>query len=326
MMHISTVLAFLPKRRSDLYYNTIGFLLTNRCKIGCQVCCYSCRNDNHTELPIEKIMDCIDQARGERHIRHIAISGGDPFLCYEKLIEIISYSKRNNFETSCYTNASWCTSNTKTEKILNELQEAGLDILRISIDCQHSKHIPVGYYKRLLEKIRKYNIKVFINTGILGNDLLKNTELISSIGKETVFGFNMQIFPFSRIGDAAKMDEELFFRALNLPDLKCPRNPILLIDAFGNVFACEMCLNNSYSVGNIFENELHMLIQKAKTEPYYLLVKKEGVVGVAKAMENAGISAPFPFVTSCEFCNWVFSNIDKMELERILTKAGVSDG
>ena len=308
------------KRRNDLFYNTIGILITNKCTTECPVCCCSCRKNSSDEIPLKIIFDCINQACNERHIKHIAISGGDPFLRYGDLLSIIAYSKQNGFETSCYTNASWCNSPERTQEVVSNLEISGLDTLRISLDVQHSLHVPLNNYKNLIQSLRKSKIRTFINTGVLGNDLLENMNLIKKVGVggNGVLRYDTQIFPFLRIGDAKKIDDDLFLKNVCISNLECPRNPILLIDSCGDAYGCEMCFNKSYRIGNVYRDNLHTILKSSQKELYYKAIKKFGLKRIAVAMENSGINIPFPFVSSCEFCNWVFSNFDKTEIYGIL--------
>lgn len=288
-----------------MYYNTLGFQMNAKCYANCSMCYLSCNGNGSEGLPMTLITELIKQASHQRHMKHIAFSGGDPFLRYNDLIHAIKIAKECGFETSCFTNAFWCKSTEETEKRINELVDAGLDTLRISLDYQHAKHIPIDRYKTLLCMLKETKIKVYLNVGVLNDVKDKTFELLNEL-RTCLLNYDVIIFPFMRIGRAENLPENYFYRTIQKTKLMCPRNTILPIRANGDVFPCDMCPPNFAPVGNAYVHSLNELISNAYKNKFHRLVQKRGLPWIVNMIDNyKGKIVPSVFTAPCEFCKWL---------------------
>lgn len=296
-----------------MFYNTLGFQITNRCFCDCDMCSFWCSKDGSEHIPYSIIKDYIIQAKDNKYIKHIAFSGGDPFLRAKELFDGLYFSKSCGFETSCYTNAYWCNTSQETKNMLHELEKAKLDVLRVSIDAKHNNTIPFQNYRYLLENLRQTNIKVFINIGVLKSDYNDTIDLLKRL-EVSLLNYDVVFFPFVRTGRATLLSKENFFRTIGYNDLKCPKNSILAIRSNGDVFACDMCFHNLNKIANVYNSDLNSLIRAADRDRYYSLVRRRGLKWIAEQLqEKTQVEIPYPFSSSCEFCGWIHNHQDKLE-------------
>ncbi len=298
-----------------MFYNTLGFQITNRCFCDCDMCSFRCSKNGSENIPYSIIKNYIIQAKNNKYIKHIAFSGGDPFLRRDELFNGLYLSKSCGFETSCYTNASWCNTSQETKNMLCELEKAKLDILRVSIDAKHNKTIPIQNYRYLLDNFKQTNIKMFINIGVLKSDYIDTIDLLKKL-EVSLLNYDVVIFPFVNTGRATLFPKDYFFRTIGFNELKCPKNSILAIRSNGDVFACDMCFHNLNKIANVYDSDLKLIISAADRDKYYCLVRKRGLKWIAEQLqEKTQVEIPYPFTSSCEFCSWIHNY--KVELEKI---------
>jgi MoaA/NifB/PqqE/SkfB family radical SAM enzyme len=111
-------------------------------------------------MPLDKAVNYIKQVSEIEGFNTISITGGEPFLYYKDLLEIIKTANSYKFNVTCGTNGFWA----KTEEIagqkLDELISAGLNYLSISVDAFHSKYVPIENIRNILRAARERDISV----------------------------------------------------------------------------------------------------------------------------------------------------------------------
>lgn len=92
---------------------------------------------------------------GQRASVHI--TGGEPFLYYERLVEIMSEAKKLGLAAadSIETNAVWGSSEQDIEDKLRLLDSLGMDRLKISWDVFHEEFVEIEKVQRLVSIAQK---------------------------------------------------------------------------------------------------------------------------------------------------------------------------
>ncbi|MDD5132822.1 MAG: radical SAM protein [Candidatus Nanoarchaeia archaeon] len=127
----------------------LRFELTDKCNQNCSFCCIS-KGDTET-LELEHIKKTINNAI-PLGLKEVSFTGGEPFLKFKELKELISYVKSKGLETGVLTNATLVT-----DENLNEL--SGLDWARISIEGLQEINDSMrgkGTYEKVIEGIKKF--------------------------------------------------------------------------------------------------------------------------------------------------------------------------
>ncbi len=126
-----------------LYLPTkLGILPTLRCNCRCTVCAESSGPNLNTRMDARELRSLLDQAR-RLGIMLIHISGGEPMLIIDMLLDVMKYGKKHGMTFSITTNASFATSYEKAHRILKKLKNVGLVEIRISTDSLHQQYVPL---------------------------------------------------------------------------------------------------------------------------------------------------------------------------------------
>lgn len=70
-------------------YDTLGFTIHRVCNASCSICCFSSNPSCEEKLDVNRIKEYIDESESIKEIKTIAFTGGEPFLAYEVLTELI---------------------------------------------------------------------------------------------------------------------------------------------------------------------------------------------------------------------------------------------
>ena len=103
----------------------IVLLPTYRCFADC-IYCYAERRKIHSELPLGRIKEIIDEA-AELKVFHFSLSGGDPFMRAD-ILEILRHMVYRGFDTTPSTKKplSW--------QMVNNLADIGISSVQVSLD------------------------------------------------------------------------------------------------------------------------------------------------------------------------------------------------
>ena len=116
-------------------------IVTRRCNLSCGYCS---EFDNHSPpVPLELLKERIDAIHRLRVV-NTSLLGGEP-LMHPDIVEIVRYCNRKN-QVSITTNGFLLT-----EKLVKQLNEAGLSNLQISIDAVETDR--TGYIQKSLKKL-----------------------------------------------------------------------------------------------------------------------------------------------------------------------------
>lgn len=87
----------------------------------------------------------------------VHITGGEPFLYFDRLVEIMQQAKRLGLTPveTIETNAGWNSSDTDITDKLRQLDELGMDRLKISWDAFHEEFIDIESVRRLINVARQ---------------------------------------------------------------------------------------------------------------------------------------------------------------------------
>jgi len=121
----------------------LTILPTYRCTAACAQCCFESNPHVQGRIPIERILDYIDQAAGDfPSLRLVVFSGGECFLLRQDLDAAIERATSRGLATRCVTNGYWATSPRAARERILPLYEAGLTELNFSTGDDHQKFVP----------------------------------------------------------------------------------------------------------------------------------------------------------------------------------------
>ncbi len=297
-------------------YKTLGFSLHRKCNASCQMCCFECNPESQESLDIMSVKKYIEESKYIEDIKTISFTGGEPFLDFEKLYNLVAYSKKCNKQAACITNAYWAKDYNTAYKLLSKLKEAGLTKLNISHDAYHKKFVKESYVKNALYALRDLNIPVTLGMIRIKDENVGQT--INDLG-DALYSANIQIFPCYPSGGALKhIKYNQFDRTLKPHDLRCiyDGNMVVLYD--GTIYPCcsQVVVETGLSIGNFNDISLVDALKKIRNNALLHLLRTQKLdLFINYAKENMNIVIP-PLVTHpCEICGYLFR---KENLEKLL--------
>jgi MoaA/NifB/PqqE/SkfB family radical SAM enzyme len=293
----------------------LDLLLTYKCVSACEHCLYCARPQAEGVMTLEDARTYLEQAGS---IRWISIHGGEPFLYFDTLIEVVKTAKRMGIDdiwvmTNCY----WAKSIGPAKDRLTALKNAGCSHIWFSADAFHQAFIPLERVKTALEAAKGLNFpSIILNSLFLGDERDDNTyntqtrKIIAELGdmKDVITRWE----PFSigvSLSVVGRAAEHLacYLKKKEVPQGKCVLPPYLgdlespdafEIDPFGWVLLCP-----GVSVGNAKKKPLSEIIEDydPSTIPVLKKVREEGPKGLLKEAVAKGYT-PGTYVNECHLC------------------------
>ena len=163
------------KRLVDRKPLQCSLYVTDRCNLDCAYCT---EYDNSRPHPsIDDLRKWVRKIR-ELGTMRIALVGGEP-LTHPDIVELVRYSRELGFATSLTTNGFLLT-----RKLLAELEDAGLQVMQISVDRMTPSLVTKKSFKTILPKLdyfRDSKISLHI-TGVICADTLPEAQAVLETG------------------------------------------------------------------------------------------------------------------------------------------------
>lgn len=187
---------------------------------------------------------------------HFSITGGEPFLDFELLRNIVAHGHRLGAEVSCVSNAYWASSDVKARALLEQLQDAGLDLLAVSASRFHEAYVKRTRVERALRIAQEIGLRSQLKFVTTRSDVETKAEITAwarNLGVSVVQF--IPLAPFLR--DGGVVPEAEYPRGLPLPQDACPAS-IIGVDENG---AASMCCTPGtsgafFSLGNVHAESL----------------------------------------------------------------------
>ncbi|MCP4612869.1 MAG: radical SAM protein [Planctomycetes bacterium] len=228
-------------------WSSAGLLLTYKCNCVCEFCYYNCSPEKNGLMPVETAISAWRSLKilaGDRAKIHI--TGGEPFLYWERLQEILDQAGNQNLGKVdlIETNGFWATNEKVIRQRLKRLDELGMNRFKISTDPFHLEYVDIKLIHRLAA----------IATEVLGPERVlvrwqkyldepSEKKSLSPAEREQKYINAMKDYPCRFTGRAAGKLAELAASqpVEKLASLNCKSDFLgakgVHIDPFGNVFS-----------------------------------------------------------------------------------------
>ena len=163
------------KRLVDSKPLQCSLYVTDRCNLDCAYCTEYDNSRPHPSL--DDLKKWIWKIR-ELGTMRIALVGGEP-LVHPDIVEIVRYCRELGFATSLTTNGFLLT-----RKLVAELEDAGLQVLQISVDRMTPSPITKKSFKTILPKLDYFgDSKISLHiTGVICADTLPEAQAVLETG------------------------------------------------------------------------------------------------------------------------------------------------
>ncbi len=135
-------------------WRSAGLLLTYKCNCRCEFCYYNCSPDQNGLMPIDtaiSVWQSLKTLAGNNAKIHI--TGGEPFLYWEHLLEILKEAKKQKLGLvdMIETNGFWAIDEKIIKERLKILDQLGMNRLKISCDPFHQEYVDIELVRRLAD-------------------------------------------------------------------------------------------------------------------------------------------------------------------------------
>lgn len=317
-------------RRENMVYDTLGFTIHRICNAACSICCFSSNPMCTEKLNINRIKEYIYESKEIDEIKNIAFTGGEPFLAYDDLTDLILYATKAGKKANTVTNGFWATDYDKTYEMLYRLKKCGLDYLSISHDSYHRQFVKTENIRNILKVTTKLNIPTSL--AIIKVKDEEVGKIIDDIGSN-IYTASIKIGPCLPTGKAAEsFSYECFDRTINRSGTRCIYSGNLAVFYDGTIYPCcsQVVAETGLGVGNFEEISLKRALYKIKNNALLYFLRNAKLDFYADyAKEKLGIRIPQYIVNPCELCSilfkkdninlfhdYVMENIEKVKQEK----------
>jgi len=279
----------------------LDFNITNRCNFRCIHCCFKSGECMHKEFSLNKIQKTLLEFKkldGQR----IDITGGEPMM-RKDVYQIIKIAKNLQLKTELVTNGSLLSKNK-----LQKFKKLGLDDIAISLDGSNFQTyakirlVNKKTYDKVVNIIKtciELGFYTKINTVVFNSNL---SDLINITKQAIQWGANEHgLYYFSPIGRGNNHQEQVadpltFHKILKkeykkvdkkiklsveVPILKKSKTKNLNISCYlqdawhlqilpdGNVYPCAIMAAYRQPLGNLYEESLSQIWQKAHDKKFF---------------------------------------------------------
>jgi MoaA/NifB/PqqE/SkfB family radical SAM enzyme len=163
------------KRLFDRKPLQCSLYVTDRCNLDCAYCTEYDNSRPHPSL--DDLKKWIRKIRDLGTMR-IALVGGEP-LMHPNIVELVRYCRELGFATSLTTNGFLLT-----RELIAELEDAGLQVMQISVDRMTPSAITKKSFKTILPKLDYFHdSKISLHiTGVICADTLPESEAVLETG------------------------------------------------------------------------------------------------------------------------------------------------
>lgn len=175
------------KKQTD----SVFLAITGKCGLSCSYC-YEKHNLNHSDdIPAEKWIGIIKSLQ-QRGVNIFILSGGEPLMAFDRLLEILRNSNKNLSDFHLHTSG-----NSVTEEKVMQLKEAGLKAAAIGLDDydeeRHDRIRGRGSFANAVKALRLFHeagIFTYVNF-CAGRDIIRSNRLYDYY--EFVKGLNVSL-------------------------------------------------------------------------------------------------------------------------------------
>ncbi|MFC1603415.1 radical SAM protein [Planctomycetota bacterium] len=133
-------------------WRSAGLMLTYKCNCACEFCYYNCCPDKGGLMPIDTAISAWQSLKilaGDNAKIHI--TGGEPFLYWDHLEEILDQAQKQNLGKVdlIETNGFWATDKKIVRQRLKRLDELGMNRFKVSTDPFHQQYVDIEPVRRL---------------------------------------------------------------------------------------------------------------------------------------------------------------------------------
>ncbi len=295
-------------------WRSAGLLLTYKCNCACEFCYYNCSPEKNGLMSVDMAISAWQSLRvlaGDD--ARIHITGGEPFLYWDQLQQILEQAIRLNLGKVdlIETNGSWATGEEVARQRLKILDKLGMRRLKISTDPFHQEYVeaePVQLLARIaIEILGPERVLVRWQKYLVAPVSVKS---LSTAQREQAYVSAMRDYPCRFTGRAGGRLADLVAAMPigEITSMNCRAEFLgakgVHIDPFGNVFS-GTC--SGIIIGNITQlplEEIWKRFQPSQNE-FLNTLFNYGPHGFLEQIESLGYKKARLYASKCHLCTSV---------------------
>jgi MoaA/NifB/PqqE/SkfB family radical SAM enzyme len=281
-------------------------IITARCNASCAHCSQSYGPDRAEALDRDDIFRLMDEAAeiDDGKPLEFDITGGEPFMDFDLLVEVIRHGAELGGDVSCTSNGYWARSPAIALAKLAMLRRAGLRRLAVSVSRFHQEFVPLERARCALEAAVRLGLHTELKGALTNTDLKAGSiEQWKSAGLRASFINMFPVLPELREGE--RLADEDYYRVPGLPADRCP-GAIVAIDFNGRAMSCCAPKSNDdfLSIGNAHTMSLADIHRNFHERGQQRVLHEHGPARFARAAIDAGLGHLLrdSYAGPCDLC------------------------
>lgn len=291
--------------------------MTEQCPVSCKHCLASCTMQASDLPALETHLGWIAKVSRVERCKSISITGGEPFVYFQRLLEVVDGCRTHGLGATVLTSAYWATSDEIARHKLEQLADAGLTGITVSADEYHQESIPLANIARVLYASKEVGIVpgIFLTCPPHGPgaDQLR-CDLQRQIGQHALDGVHVQVGGIVRAGRARELT---FSRAIpaEQPKLVCNAlGPTIQQD--GLVAACcraPLPGSSPLIIGDLSAEGFESIYQRFLDHPIIPFIQTWGLIEMLGRLIDEGLASQLAGYREareeqiCELCQAMLS-------------------
>lgn len=286
-------------------YKVIGLMYTRACPLACEHCITESSPEVKERMRLRQALDHLPSIA--RFTSALGITGGEPFLYYREVAQLVREAKRLGLKTYAVTGAGWVKEEGQTRSRIELLVDAGLDGLNISWDQYHEKFSTPERAVMLARIAAESGLDVKVRA-VESATRTKEEDQAIFAGLPVTLGSNQIV----RVGRAASLPASHFMVFDAPPARSCSAVYSPVIEPDGSVYAC--CGPAKYGrkpspllLGDATAESLEDILERALKDPILEIIHDLGPYGLYRLLKDHPIGqkrfkARSTYTGICELC------------------------
>lgn len=290
----------------------LALMYSARCNAACAHCSTSCGPHRTEQLSREKIFSLMDEAAAlsKDEPLKFGITGGEPFLDFEWLCDIVAYGQRLGAEMGCVSNGYWASSDEKAHSLLSRLKEAGLHVLSLSYSRFHQAYVHSRRVELALRTASTLGLQcelkvVRSRSDGVDEETIRNWAREAGAARVEIFS----VLPHLREG--AELPPREYQRRLGLPAGPCP-GTLTTVSWDGEAYACAMpgAFQPYFSLGNVHRRTLESIQARQDLSGKQQILRSLGPIHFAREIQQRGLGHRLrkAYIGVCDLCTHIGSD------------------
>jgi hypothetical protein len=303
----------------------LGIVLTARCNASCAHCSKSYGPYRTERLSRECISRLMDEAAAieDGEALSFELTGGEPFLDFDLLVDVAAQGKRLGATVTCVTNAFWAHDEEITRQKLTVLRDAGLTALAVSVSRFHQQFVPLHRAQRALAAATALGIRTTLKGAVTRSDLKPQGTRAGwqdqlEAQRITVF----PVLPYLREGEA--LPDEEYYRDRGLPMHRCPGDAVCVdFDGIARSCCTLVAADPFLVIGNAHQMPLKQIHETLRTAGKQRILRELGPIEFARGAiaEGLGHRLRKGYAGPCDLCLHIQADPPLREVAEAMSRA-----